>query len=182
MQITFSFWFSLNSSYKHEFHLLLELTLPEPLTLNLNEEVRMQEEWHCNKRKCTFVIPAQNLLLLDLDIGLPLHIRSPLHHHCAINCHCPQAVHCCHHHCIAVAPSITIVAIALSLCHPLLFLLLRCHPAFHCCHSCAIHRHRYGHSAIHCCHRHCIAVAPCIILSVMLSVLCPTVVQLKCSS
>ena len=36
-----SFWFSLNSSYKHDFHLLLELTSSEPLALD--KEVRMQE-------------------------------------------------------------------------------------------------------------------------------------------
>jgi hypothetical protein len=34
----------------------------------LDEEVRMQEEWHCDKRKCTLVILARNLLLLNLDI------------------------------------------------------------------------------------------------------------------
>ena len=34
----------------------------------MDKEVRMQEEWHHNKRKCTFVILARDLLLLDLDI------------------------------------------------------------------------------------------------------------------
>jgi hypothetical protein len=34
----------------------------------LDEEVRMQEEWHRDKRKCTLVILARDLLLLDLDI------------------------------------------------------------------------------------------------------------------
>jgi hypothetical protein len=34
----------------------------------LGEEVRMQEEWHRDKRKCTLVILARDLLLLDLDI------------------------------------------------------------------------------------------------------------------
>ncbi len=38
----------------------------EPLTLD--KEVRMQEEWHCVKRKCTLVILVRDLLLLDLDI------------------------------------------------------------------------------------------------------------------
>jgi hypothetical protein len=38
----------------------------EPLTLD--KEVRMQEEWHRDEGKCTFVILAHNLLLLDLDI------------------------------------------------------------------------------------------------------------------
>jgi hypothetical protein len=38
----------------------------EPLTLD--EEVRMQEEWHRDKRKCTLVIHARDLHLLDLDI------------------------------------------------------------------------------------------------------------------
>jgi hypothetical protein len=47
-------------------HLLSELTSSEPLTLD--EEVRMQEEWHRNERKCTLVILAHDLLLLDLDI------------------------------------------------------------------------------------------------------------------
>ena len=29
----------------------------------------MQEEWHCDEKKCTFVILVRNLLLLDPDIG-----------------------------------------------------------------------------------------------------------------
>jgi hypothetical protein len=28
----------------------------------------MQEEWHSNERKCTLIILARDLLLLDLDI------------------------------------------------------------------------------------------------------------------
>jgi hypothetical protein len=44
----------------------MELTSSEPLTLD--EEVRMQEEWHRDERKCTLVILARDLLLLDLDI------------------------------------------------------------------------------------------------------------------
>jgi hypothetical protein len=65
--------------------LLLELTSSEPLTLD--EEVCMKEEWHHDKRKCTLVILARNLLLLDLDIvdsdrpsvavASPLRIPSP---------------------------------------------------------------------------------------------------------
>ena len=64
---------------------LLELTSSEPLILD--EKVRMQEEWHCNERKCTLVILAHDLLLLDLNIVednrpsvavvSPLHILSP---------------------------------------------------------------------------------------------------------
>jgi hypothetical protein len=46
--------------------LLLELTSSEPLALD--EEVRMQEEWHRDERKCTLVILMHDLLLLDLDI------------------------------------------------------------------------------------------------------------------
>jgi hypothetical protein len=46
--------------------LLLGLTSSEPLTLD--EEVRMQEEWHRDKWKCTLIILALDLLLLDLDI------------------------------------------------------------------------------------------------------------------
>ena len=46
---------------------MLELTLSEPPTLD--EEVRMQEAWHCDERKCTFVLLAHDLLLLNLDIG-----------------------------------------------------------------------------------------------------------------
>jgi hypothetical protein len=34
----------------------------------LDKEVRMQEEWHRDERKCTLVILARDLLLLDLDI------------------------------------------------------------------------------------------------------------------
>jgi hypothetical protein len=57
----------------------------EPLTLD--EEVRMQEEWHCNEKKCTLVILTCDLLLLDLDIvdnnrpyvaiASPSHIMMP---------------------------------------------------------------------------------------------------------
>ena len=38
----------------------LELTSSEPLTLD--EEVRMQEEWHRDERKCTLIILARDLL------------------------------------------------------------------------------------------------------------------------
>jgi hypothetical protein len=34
----------------------------------LDEEVRMQEEWHRDERQCTLVILVRDLLLLDLDI------------------------------------------------------------------------------------------------------------------
>jgi hypothetical protein len=44
--------------------LLLELTSSEPLILD--EEVRMQEEWHRDERKCTLVILARNLLRLQV--------------------------------------------------------------------------------------------------------------------
>jgi hypothetical protein len=61
--------------------LLLELMSSEPLTLD--EEVRMQEEWHRNERKCTLVILAHDLLLLDLDIvedyWPSVAVTSPLH-------------------------------------------------------------------------------------------------------
>jgi hypothetical protein len=46
--------------------LLLELTSSEPLTLD--EEVRMQKELPHDERKCTLIILARDLLLLDLDI------------------------------------------------------------------------------------------------------------------
>ncbi len=39
----------------------------DPITLD--EEVRMQEEWHCDERKCTFLILPRNFLLFDLDVG-----------------------------------------------------------------------------------------------------------------
>ena len=138
-----SFWFSLNSSYEHDFQFLLELTLSEPLTLD--KEVRMQEEWHCDERKCTFVLLAHNLLLLDLDISdddwpcvavaSPLHIPLPLRCRFTVDCHCPRAVHCCCCRCInnvpsiaitiapsiavalAMTPSINIINIALQVCH-----------------------------------------------------------------
>jgi hypothetical protein len=45
----------------------MELTSSELLTLDA-EEVRMQEEWHRDERKCTLVILARDLLLLNLDI------------------------------------------------------------------------------------------------------------------
>jgi hypothetical protein len=55
--------------------------------MTFDEEVRMQEEWHRDERKCTLVILARNLLLLDLDIvgddrpsvavSSPSHIPSP---------------------------------------------------------------------------------------------------------
>jgi hypothetical protein len=44
----------------------MELTSPEPLTLD--EEVRMQEEWHRDERKCTLIILTHDLLLLNLNI------------------------------------------------------------------------------------------------------------------
>jgi hypothetical protein len=34
----------------------------------LDEEVRMQEEWHRDEKNCTLVILARDLLLIDLDI------------------------------------------------------------------------------------------------------------------
>ena len=34
----------------------------------MDEEVGMQEEWHRDERKCTFVILTRDLLLLDLNI------------------------------------------------------------------------------------------------------------------
>jgi hypothetical protein len=41
----------------------------------------MQEEWHCDERKCTLVILARDLLLLDLDIlkddRLSVAVASP---------------------------------------------------------------------------------------------------------
>ena len=46
--------------------LLMELTSPELLTLD--EEVRMQEEWHRDERKCTLIILTHDLLLLNLNI------------------------------------------------------------------------------------------------------------------
>jgi hypothetical protein len=54
----------------------LESTSSELLTLD--EEVHMQEEWHCNERKRTFVILARNLLFLDLDISNDNHVTLPL--------------------------------------------------------------------------------------------------------
>ena len=47
-------------------------------TLTLEEELRMQEEWHCNERKCTFVILVRNLLLLNLNIGDGDRVPLPL--------------------------------------------------------------------------------------------------------
>ena len=57
------------------------------VSLTLDEEVHIQEEWHHDKRKYTFVILARNLLLQDLDIvddnrpsvaiASPLCIPSP---------------------------------------------------------------------------------------------------------
>ncbi len=54
------------------YHLLLfslvgiDIVRTPPLTLD--KEVRMQEEWHRDERKCALVILAHDLLLLDLDI------------------------------------------------------------------------------------------------------------------
>ena len=127
-------WFSLNFSYKHDFHLLLEFTSSKPLTLD--GEVCMQEEWHRNKRKCTFVLLTCNLLLLDLDIGdndqpciavaLLLYIPLPLHSPCTANCHCLCTVNhrCCHHRpitpsiAVAIAPTIACRHCAVRCHHP----------------------------------------------------------------
>jgi hypothetical protein len=131
-----SFWFSLNSSYEHDFHLLLELTSSEPLTLD--EEVRMQEEWHHDERKCIFILLACDLLLLNLDMGnndqpcvdvaSPLHILLPLRCCCTADCRCPCAVHCRRRRRIAVAPSITIAVTSFIAC---------CHCAVRRCHAAA---------------------------------------------
>ena len=113
----------------------------------------MQEEWHRDERKCTFVILARNLLLLDLDIvnddrpsvavASPSHIPWQSRHHRAVNHRHPRAVH--RRRCrriavalsiavavapsiaVAVVPSIAVVAIAPPLCHSLSLL-----HAFHC--------------------------------------------------
>ena len=66
----------------------------------------MQEEWHCNERKCTFVLLACDLLLLDLDIG---DNDQP---------------------CVAVASSLHI---PLPLCQPPIAVALRLSIAFHHC-------------------------------------------------
>ena len=81
-----SFWFSLNSSYEHDFQLLLELTLSESLTLD--KEVRMQEEWHCNERKCTLSysrVISSSLILISVtttSLALPLHRRCTFRRRC----------------------------------------------------------------------------------------------------
>ena len=116
----------------------------------------MQEEWHCNERKCTSLILVRDLLLLDLDIvnddrpsiaiALPSHIPWPSCCHRVINYHRPRAVHCrcCRHIAIApsiavavapfvavaVVPSIAVITISPPLCHSLLSPY-----AFHC-HCC----------------------------------------------
>ena len=96
-----SFWFSLNSSYEHDFHLLLELTSLEPLALV--EEVCMQEEWHPTRRSgpssysCAISLSSISIskmtTSLALGVALPLHILLPLRRHCPADCHCPCAVH-----------------------------------------------------------------------------------------
>ncbi len=86
---------------------------------------------------------------------------------------CPCAVHrrrqCCivitpsiaNAVAIAVASSITVVAIALPCCHPLPSLLPRYRHVFHC-HHCLIPSSLLSHRAFHCCCCCCVVVAPSI--------------------
>ena len=94
----------------------------------------MQEEWHHDKRKYTFILLACNLILLDLDIGnndrpsvtiaLPSRLLSLLCCCRAVDCRCPCAVYCRHCHHIAIVPSIG------HHCRPVH---RRCHRAGHQC-------------------------------------------------
>ena len=155
-----SFRFSTNSSYEHDFHLLLELTSSEPLTLV--EVVRMQEEWHRGERKCTFVILVRNLPLLDLDIGNDdwpsVAVVSSLH--------IPFSLHCCW------LPSP-------SCCPPLSLPSHFCRAFHHRCH-CSAHR-RHHHCAVHCCHCCRIAVAPCITVAVSPSIAIALPLRCRCT-
>ena len=45
---------------------LLEATSSEPLSYE--EEIRMQQEWRDDEKKCTFIILARDLLLLETDV------------------------------------------------------------------------------------------------------------------
>ena len=46
--------------------ILLESTASEPLSME--DEIRMQQEWRDDERKCTFIILARDLLLLNNNI------------------------------------------------------------------------------------------------------------------
>jgi hypothetical protein len=84
--------------------LWLELTSSEPMTLD--KEVCMQEEWHRDERKCTLVILARDLLLLDLISLMTTGLPSPLRHHRAFR-----------RHSVAVTPSITLALAPPIVCH-----------------------------------------------------------------
>ena len=45
---------------------LLEATSSEPLSYE--EEIRMQQEWGEDEKKCTFIMLARDLLLLETDV------------------------------------------------------------------------------------------------------------------
>ena len=45
---------------------LLEATSSEPLSYE--EEIRMQQEWRDDEKKCTFIILARDLLSLETDV------------------------------------------------------------------------------------------------------------------
>ena len=169
----------------------------------------MQEEWHHDERKCTFVLLARNLLLLDLDISNddwpsvaivpPSHILLPLRCRCTVNFRCPCAVHHRCHRCIAIAPSISVsvapsiavavapsiaaIAVVSPLCHPSSLPPLRFRPAFHCCRHCAVHHHCRPRCcrAVHHCHCIRVAVAPCIAVAVALSIAIASLLGCRCA-
>ncbi len=100
-----SFWFSLNSSYEHDFHLLLELMSSEPLTLD--KEVCMQKEWHRgDERKCIHLTCAQSP-----PPWSRYRWQWPAFCHRRIIVAHSIAVHHRHHHRIAVPPSTTVAVV-----------------------------------------------------------------------
>ena len=80
--------------------------MSEPLTLD--EEVHVQEEWHCKERKCTFVILARDLLLLITILATTTGLPFPSHRHCTFRRRCVSAAPS-----IDVALTLSITAVAL---------------------------------------------------------------------
>ena len=59
---------------------LLDVTASEPLTIE--QEVKMQQEWRDDERKCTFIILARDILSTDYDVSIDIPSK-PMSEGCA---------------------------------------------------------------------------------------------------